>query len=588
MIPVFTLPKRILETVLLRLNTSQRPLKWMACVFVLALTGALTACDFVGGNAGPMSREKSEEMLHKLVEKINWNTKIVTRRANVSLTSNNLMDSLPPIDQFPIGVGPQIWGKQQAVIEIFSSSEKAGDGPDGWLTELATDFNAADIRLSDGRSAKVALRKVASGTAYQFIASGKYRPQLFTPSNALWGEMVRAHGVKITTERERLVGNTAGIVMKKSVAERLEQEYTTLSVENLIDAVVQGKLVMGYTNPYASSTGLNFLVTILNAFSGATDEQMLKPEVVSALQRFQQGVPFVAMTTLQMRESVSGNGTLDAFVMEYQTFAQTSPPMANDYVFIPFGFRHDNPLYSVGDLDVTQQQILKAFLLFADKPTYRKRADRYDFNANKDYTSAYQLPDGRILQKAQKIWKTHKNANQPITAIFLADVSGSMAGSRIKGLKKALLAGSDFISAENEIGLIRFNDRATVLLEPKKFDLIQKAAFFAAVQDLSARGGTAMYDGIAVSLMKLVTLRQQKPDNRMMLFILTDGKSKDGHGFDDLVKIIPGLSIPIYTIGYEADLPRLKELSGLVEASSINAGEGDVSYKIGNLLNAQM
>ncbi|MGB1108802.1 MAG: vWA domain-containing protein, partial [Gammaproteobacteria bacterium] len=178
--------------------------------------------------------------------------------------------------------------------------------------------------------------------------------------------------------------------------------------------------------------------------------------------------------------------------------------------------------------------------------------------------------------------------SRPITAIFLADVSGSMAGSRLKGLKKALLAGADFISSENEIGLITFSDVPTVVLEPKKFDLIQKAAFYAAVEDMSARGGTAMYDGIAVSLKKLLDVSKRATNTKPMLFVLTDGKNTQGHEFEDLRKIVAGLSIPVYTIGYEANLPRLKEISGLVEASSMNAGQGDVSYKIGNLLNAQM
>ncbi|MBC8391667.1 MAG: hypothetical protein H8E17_03740 [Deltaproteobacteria bacterium] len=53
-------------------------------------------------------------------------------------------------------------------------------------------------------------------------------------------------------------------------------------------------------------------------------------------------------------------------------------------------------------------------------------------------------------------------------------------------------------------------------------------------------------------------------------------------------KIIEGIGIPIYTIGYEADLAVLHRLSSLVEAASINATEGKIKFKIGSLLNAQM
>jgi Ca-activated chloride channel homolog len=46
--------------------------------------------------------------------------------------------------------------------------------------------------------------------------------------------------------------------------------------------------------------------------------------------------------------------------------------------------------------------------------------------------------------------------------------------------------------------------------------------------------------------------------------------------------------VPIYTIGYEADFDELRRVSGLVEAATINASEGEIRYKIGSLLNAQM
>ena len=70
--------------------------------------------------------------------------------------------------------------------------------------------------------------------------------------------------------------------------------------------------------------------------------------------------------------------------------------------------------------------------------------------------------------------------------------------------------------------------------------------------------------------------------------MLTDGETKDGWKFSDVRPVIQGLGIPIYTIGYEANLPVLQELSAIVEAASINANEEQVQYKIGSLLNAQM
>ena len=60
-----------------------------------------------------------------------------------------------------------------------------------------------------------------------------------------------------------------------------------------------------------------------------------------------------------------------------------------------------------------------------------------------------------------------------------------------------------------------------------------------------------------------------------MPFVLTDGATNEGFSLGDAQKVIQGLKVPVYTIGYEADLKVSKQLSSLVEAANTNAGEGD-------------
>ncbi len=73
-----------------------------------------------------------------------------------------------------------------------------------------------------------------------------------------------------------------------------------------------------------------------------------------------------------------------------------------------------------------------------------------------------------------------------------------------------------------------------------------------------------------------------------MLFVLSDGETNRGHDFSDIKDIIESLRIPVYTIGYNADIDVLQNLSNINEAASINADTDDVIYKIQNLFNAQM
>jgi len=537
--------------------------------------------------SSPLTREEASSDLTELLKNVDWTNDYVSRRVKLQLgQQGDLKATLPNIAEFGMVVAPAV-SSGDVAVEIFVSSEKSGKGTDGWMVEAANAFNAQNKRLGGGSVARIKIRKIASGTGYQFIASRKYLPEAFSPSNHLWIQMAAAHGVNMTLVREKLVGNIAGIVMKTSVAEKLDSQYGSVSVKNVIDAVFQGDIVMGYTNPFASSTGLNFLVTVLSTFSEGVEANMLSPAVVSTFVGFQRGVPFIAMTTLQMRDSVEQGGSLDAFVMEYQTFIKTQA-LQSGYEFIPFGIRHENPLYAVGDLSPEEMEVLELFAAFTETEKFRKLADEYGFNPSLPYEPAFSIPAGSTLVQAQDVWKEKKDAGRPIAAVFLSDVSGSMAGTGISGVRDALIAGSEFIGPENSIGLVVFSSRVRTVLPVGKFDLNHKAAFLAAVEDMDTGGKTAMYDGIAASLSLLLAEKKANPDVKPILFVLTDGETSNGLKFGAMAPVIEGIKIPVYTIGYEANLAELKRLSSLVEAASINANEGNVNYKIGSLLNAQM
>ena len=530
-----------------------------------------------------MSYDKAVEKLAKQVDDVDWTARHVQASGDVTVQKSSLEDSLPPITKYPMAVT----GRGGVDVEIFVSTEKSGSGTDGWMVEAAEAFNASGARTASGRPARVGIRKIASGTGYQFIASGKHRPDAFSPSNHLWVRMAEARGARMTPITERTVGNIAGIVMKDSVAREIEQTAGQVTVPAIIDAAVQGRIAVGYTNPYASSTGLNFLVTVLMTFSEGSEATMLSGDVASAFEAFQASVPFVAMTTLQMRDSVRQDGSLDAFVMEYQTFIKTAE-LQSGYRFVPFGIRHDNPLYAVGKPGPEKMEVLKQFAKFMDGRNYRDKAAEYGFNPAMSYDPPFQAPSGQSLVAAQQLWKQKKDAGRRIAALFLADVSGSMEGARMRELKRALTDGSSFIASENSIGLVAFSDRVTVLLPIKQFQMVQQSAFHTAVRGLSTGGKTAMYDGIAVSLSMLAEEKRKDPNVKPVLFVLTDGETNIGMSYGDMDNIIEGLQIPVYTIGFEANIDELKKLSSLVEAASLNAKIDDVSYTIGALLNTQM
>jgi Ca-activated chloride channel family protein len=382
-----------------------------------------------------------------------------------------------------------------------------------------------------------------------------------------------------------MVDNVAGIVMKDETAEELRATYGELSAENLVDAVIAGDLVMGYTDPFASSTGLNFLLTVLDSIADGDETQLTSPDVASVFEQFQRQVPFVALTTLQMRDSVENDtGTLDTFVMEWQTYTNTDS-LQSGFEFIPFGVRHDNPLYSVGDLTAAESETLELFAQFAEQPEYQELAVEFGFDPA-PYTPTVEVPSGATLIDVQNVWKDKKDGGRPVATVFVVDVSGSMEGTRIQSVREAMISAREFIKPETQVGVVEFNDTAMKRLDVAEFDLNQQGRYAAIAEDLSPGGGTAMYDGIVLGLKMLEDQRAADPDLKTLLVVLTDGETTDGLQFGDVDEMIAGLRIPIYTVGFEADLEELGRVSSLVEAASIDASEDDVEFKIAALFNA--
>lgn len=218
-------------------------------------------------------------------------------------------DELPDIESsYPFVVE----GTGDVNIEIFSSGEKAAEsGSDSFLTEMAKKFNNQRNKTTGDKTMSVSLRSIPSGTAAEYISTGKYQPECYTPSNTLFGELVKNEGVELTVETPRLAGNVAGILVSKNTADMLRTDYGEASVNSVLNATIDGKMMMGYSNPYTSATGLNFL---LSALANSGSDNIVDTTAVESFQKFQTNVPLVSFTTQQMVQSAD-KGVVDTMAM---------------------------------------------------------------------------------------------------------------------------------------------------------------------------------------------------------------------------------------------------------------------------------
>ena len=323
---------------------------------------------------------------------------------------------------------------------------------------------------------------------------------------------------------------------------------------------------------------------MLHTFAKGDEADMLSPDIASAFETFQTGVPFVAQTTLQMRDAAQGSGVLDGLVMEHQTWVNVRG--MNDYTFVPFGIRHDSPLYATPEADANEREVLSLFADFISKQ--QQSVSNFGFGRTIDYRSAYEIEDVSLIADAQQLWKQKKSGGRPIAAVFVADVSGSMGEERMLNLKKALTESADLINPSNAIGLVSYHELVNVDLFVRPFTVQQKALFIGAVQRLTAGGKTATNDAVVVAADMLLDFRKDNPDHKLVLFVLSDGKTNRGLEFDAVERSLEYAGIPIHTIAYEISSEHLQALSTLSEGAYIESSTSSASYRIGNLLNSEM
>lgn len=505
----------------------------------------------------------------------NINPSIAELKKDISNNSLSRDEELPDINKsYPYTVE----GKGKVNAEIFVSSEKAGSGKDGILNEIAEDFNNQNYTIN-GETISVSIRSIPSGTAVDYISSKNYVPDGYTPSNTQWNYILNAKGTNTKEITDKLFGNTSGLLMKKEVYDNLINEFGEVNIDSLAKAVEKGKL-LGYTNPYTSSTGLSLLTQLLYSFD---KDNPISDTAKEQFKKLQENIPSTFVTTTQLREAAK-SGTADILSISYQTYINT--PEFADYKYIPLGIRQDSPLYSITN-NTQKQEILKKFSEFVKNENNQNKASSYGFNQLNDYSFNEQTKDGNVLMSIQNLWKKNKNSSRPIVGVFVTDISGSMEGEPINKLKQSLLNSLQYINEDNYIGLVSYSSNVTINVPIDSMNNNQKAYFTSAIKGLTANGGTATYDGTLVAIKMIQDKLKEHPNARPVIFVLSDGETNTGHSFERVEPIIRSLGITVNTIGYNANLKELSKLSKINESVSIDAENNDVIYKIKELFNAE-
>lgn len=564
-----------------------------ALLAMLMALSMLTACGpggevTMGEKAPVLSVEEAGKELQSLLTKVN-RTEIEDPALDIYMDEIGEAAALADISTFDIAER----GTGQINIEIAAATELSSEAPDDWIVAVARNFNR-EKQTVNGKTVSVTIRTITSGEILTYLNAGAYQPQAAVFSNEAWGLMAEASGIGLTKIEDRLAGNTAGILMSRAASEKISAQYGDADFKNIIQAARDKALVFGYPNPYTSSTGLNGLACMLEAFDPSDP---LSAKASEALSQYQRTAPPVAYTTAVLRNQAK-KGIIDAMLMEEQAYINT--PELSDYIYIPFGIRHDHPFY-VFDWDTQDQK--DAAELFAEyclSEQSQKLATDKGFNRHDDYKPAKPM-SGQQYLTAQSLWKENKSGGRRVAAVFIADISGSMKGEPLASLQESVVAALPYIGSENYVGLISYSTDVTVnlsMLEKdekgsvtgiKPFDDRQRAYFSGEIKNLQASGNTATYDAVLAGLDMINQAQQIEPDIVPIIVLLTDGQAQSGYKLSRITSIVEGMRVPVYCIAYNYNSGgELETLSGINEASTVKADTDDVVNQLRNLFNTQL
>ncbi|MBQ5488288.1 MAG: VWA domain-containing protein [Clostridia bacterium] len=544
---------------------------------IIMASFAFTGCLPFTNSANKLTYDEAVQEMNALMKKVNV-YKVSSPVLDIYSDDFTEADALSDISVFPITTK----GNGEINIEIAADTELSDENaPDDWGNVVAAKFNRERFTLN-GKTVSVSIRKITGGEVVTYMRAGAYSPDLYIPSHAAWGKMLDASGIHTITLTERLLGNTGGILISDKVYDKFIEKYGEANMKTVIEATLAGDLNFAYTNPYTSSTGLNMLTMILAAFD---ESNPLSATAAEKLLEYQRQSPPVAYTTAVLRNKAA-KGIIDAMVMEEQAYILTKA--LSNYVYIPAGIRHDHPVFTFDYVSQEKQDAAKLFIDYCMRDENQKLGTDKGFNRHDDYAGQTPGLDGNGYLEAQALWKKNKNGGVPTVAVFIADTSGSMAGTPLAELKSSLIASSAYINSDSYVGLVSYSDDVTIHLDIKQFDDKQRAYFSGEVKGLSASGSTATYNAVLVALRMLDEAKQQIPECRPILFVLTDGEQNSGWNLGRIKTIVDGMDVPVYTIAYNyRDTGELEELSSINEAVNIRADSDNIVNELRNLFNVE-
>ncbi|GMI81865.1 hypothetical protein like AT5G60710 [Hibiscus trionum] len=242
----------------------------------------------------------------------------------------------------------------------------------------------------------------------------------------------------------------------------------------------------------------------------------------------------------------------------------------------------ENPQQSVIDKDASKNNSIGAI----EVKTYPEvsavpRANNHNNFAILIHLKAPHTSGGINRRNQTIISPTTQNSRAPVDLVTVLDVSGSMAGTKLALLKRAMGFVIQHLGPSDRLSVIAFSSTARRLFPLRRMTETGRQEALQAVNSLTSNGGTNIAEGLRKGAKLIVDRKWKNPVGSIIL--LSDGQDtytitspSGAHSRTDYKSLIPlsiqrnggtGLRIPVHTFGFGADhdaasMHSISEISG--------------------------
>lgn len=436
---------------------------------------------------------------------------------------------------------PQYRAEDPASLRILAGSE---------IRPLAADI------VSAARAAGVTVQIEYSGTLDMVDRANQGEPfdALLPPEGAYPGLALQTKPVA----REKLFYSRVALGVLQAKAHALGWDSKMPSWQEVVASVRSGQLTYAMSNPTSSNTGMSALFAVAASLAGKSEDLKAADVDPQGLKAFLSGQKLTAGSSEWLADAwlkAQATGHLDAIINYEAVLLRLNDKLGDQRLTLIYPregvISADYPLMLLNSAKQAAYQRLVAAL---KSPAFQQGpvARAYLRPSDPAIAHAPQLTDAvtvelafpnnlqvidSVLDAYQSEWR------RPATSIYVLDVSGSMRGERIEGVRAAMgvLTG---INAQNTSGrYARFQHRERVVLipfsstpqDPGRFSFEDDAQHQQTQQDLMSyiqhlypSGSTAIYSALDVAYSIAGQEQQQDPDRLVTIVLLTDGENNMG------------------------------------------------------------